>query len=202
MIRVLLLLFLSCSASFAAEISDVVQDGDIIFHTSRSTQSVAIQRATKSPYSHMGIIFRRGEKPFVLEAVYTVKFTPLSEWIARGVNGHYVVKRLTDASTRLTRPAMERLVDQAQSMRGKPYDLAFEWTDDRFYCSELVWKIYKRALGIELGALQRLRDFDLSDPIVSVKVRERYGKRIPLDERVISPAAIFESPELTGVVTQ
>jgi hypothetical protein len=32
-----------------------VQDGDIIFHTSRSSQSLAIQRATHSPYSHMGL---------------------------------------------------------------------------------------------------------------------------------------------------
>jgi hypothetical protein len=31
-----------------------LRDGDIIFHTSRSAQSVAIQHATHSPYSHVG----------------------------------------------------------------------------------------------------------------------------------------------------
>ncbi|MGD8860937.1 MAG: YiiX/YebB-like N1pC/P60 family cysteine hydrolase [Myxococcales bacterium] len=41
---------------------------DIIFQTSRSGQSPAIQRATASPYSHVGIIFHRNGKPFVFEA--------------------------------------------------------------------------------------------------------------------------------------
>lgn len=150
----------------------------------------------------MGIIFRRAGKPFVFEAVSTVEFTPLSEWIARGVDSSYVVKRLTNSSSRLTEPAVGKLNKQAQSIRGKRYDPAFEWSDERFYCSELVWKIYKRALGIELGRLQRLRDFDLSDPIVSAKLRERYGDRVPLNERVISPAAIFDSPELTTIATK
>ena len=49
------------------------RDGDIVFHTSRSSQSLAIQLATKSPYSHMGIVYLRDGKPFVFEAVQPVK---------------------------------------------------------------------------------------------------------------------------------
>jgi hypothetical protein len=33
------------------------RNGDIIFQTSLSDQSVAIQAATKSPYSHLGIVY-------------------------------------------------------------------------------------------------------------------------------------------------
>ena len=44
-----------------------------------------------------------------------------------------------------------------ESFRGRPYDLTFEWSDERIYCSELVWKIYERALGIEIGPPQRSR---------------------------------------------
>jgi len=40
-----------------------LRDGDIIFHTSRSAQSVAIQRATHSPYSHVGLVLYRDGKP-------------------------------------------------------------------------------------------------------------------------------------------
>ena len=54
--------------------------------------------------------------------------------------------------------------------------------------SELVWKIYDRALGVQLGALQKLREFDLNHPAVRSKLAERYGKSVPLDEPVISPA--------------
>jgi hypothetical protein len=194
----LLLVFWSAAGS-AAEIRDVVRGGDIIFHTSKSAQSEAIQRATKSPYSHMGLILLRDGKPFVFEASATVKFTPLEEWIARGIAGHCIVKRLTAAPRGLPAEELEALTKEAKSFEKKPYDLAFEWTDDRIYCSELVWKIYQRALKIEPGALAQLRDFDLSDPVVAAKVRERYGRRIPLDEKVIPPAAIFDSKMLTTV---
>ncbi len=37
------------------------QNGDIIFQTSTSGQSKAIQIATGSKYSHMGIIYKQGE---------------------------------------------------------------------------------------------------------------------------------------------
>jgi len=74
-----------------------VRDGDLIFQTSRSSQSVAIQRATASPYSHMGLVLFRDGKPYVFEAVATVRFTPLDRWIARGAGQHFAVKRLRNA---------------------------------------------------------------------------------------------------------
>lgn len=90
----------------------------------------------------------------------------------------------------------------AEKYVNKPYDLYFEWSDARIYCSELVWKVYRDALGIELGVRQQLREFDLADPAVKAKLRERYGSRVPLDEPVISPAAQFESPLLETVVSR
>ena len=41
------------------------QNGDIIFHISKSSQSKAIQIATKSPYSHVGIVYIKDGKPYV-----------------------------------------------------------------------------------------------------------------------------------------
>lgn len=176
-----------------------VQDGDIVFHTSRSAQSLAIQRATGSRYSHMGIVLSRGGKPFVFEAISTVQFTPLDRWIARGEGQHFVVKRLTNASKVLTAPGIEKLRSTVGQFKGRPYDLTFEWSDDRVYCSELVWKMYDKALSMRIGRLQRLREFNLTDPAVRIKIHERYGEKIPLDEPVISPAAMFESPLLETV---
>jgi uncharacterized protein YycO len=175
-----------------------LRDGDIIFHTSRSAQSAAIQRATHSPYSHMGVILYRDSKPFVSEAIATVRYTPLASWIAREDGGRFVVRRLK----RAPKPAeMKKLRETAKTYEGKPYDLNFEWSNARIYCSELVWKMYHDAMGIEIGALQKLREFDLTDPAVKAKMRERYGTDIPLDERVISPAAMFESGLLQTVTT-
>jgi hypothetical protein len=170
---------------------DQVRDADIIFQTSRSAQSIAIQKATHSKYSHMGIIFIRDGKPYVYEAIKTVQFTPLKKWISRGEGGHYVVKRLRNADLILTPDALAKLRKVAEQFQGKPYDLTFDWSDSRIYCSELVWKIYDRGLGIQIGQLQKLRDFDLSDPIVKAKMKERYGETVPMDETVISPGQMF-----------
>lgn len=193
----LLALHLSaCGVAFAA---GEVRDGDIVFQTSKSAQSVAIQRATSSPYSHMGLVLFRGGKPFVFEASATVRFTPLRAWIERGEGHRYLVKRLRGADSRLTSDVVKEMHAIARKLEGKKYDLTFEWSDDRMYCSELVWKIYQRALGLELGSLQKLREFRLDDPVVKAKLRERYGANVPLDEAVISPAAMFDSAELETV---
>jgi hypothetical protein len=173
-----------------------VKDGDIIFHASRSSQSLAIQRATASRYSHMGVIFVRGGKPTVFEAVSTVRYTPLERWVARGQGGHFVVKRLVQP---ITGEQMGRLKAAAREFEGRPYDLTFEWSDTRIYCSELVWKLFERGIGVRIGALQHLREFNLNDPATRVKLKERYGEDIPLQESVISPSAMFSSPLLITV---
>jgi hypothetical protein len=185
---------------FGAVRAPALQDGDIIFHTSRSSQSVAIQRATHSPFSHIGVVIYRNNKPYVFEAIATVQYTPLDRWIARGTGKHFVVKRLKNSARILTPAGIQKLRLTSQQFQGRPYDLTFEWSDSRVYCSELVWKLYDRALGLRIGELQRLRDFDLSDRAVRAKMRERYGDHVPMAEQVISPAAMYRSPLLVTVL--
>ena len=185
------------SSSFNNEL----KDGDLIFQTSRSRQSKAIQLATNSQYSHCGIVFKEGNSFYVFEAVQPVKRTPLAEWIARGEKGEFVVKRLKNAEQTLTPDVIQKMKEIGKGFYGKNYDLAFEWTDEKIYCSELIWKIYKRATGIEIGNLEKLGDFDLSNKVVKQKIKERYGEKIPLDELVISPASLFESDKLVTIKT-
>jgi len=133
------LIFGACVGARDVSAADL-QEGDIIFQTSLSAQSRAIQLATHSPYSHMGIVFRSANGWHVLEAVQPVKYTPLEKWIQRGKDAHYVVKRLKDPSV-LTPEVLGRMKTAGKAMLAKPYDLAFSWSDDKIYCSELVWKI-------------------------------------------------------------
>ena len=176
-----------------------IQNGDIIFQTSQSSQSKAIQLATDSKYSHMGIIYENDGQFLVYEAVQPVKLTPLKEWINRGENGHYVIKRLENADQVLTSSTLTKMKQIGEQFKGKPYDIYFEWSDDKIYCSELVWKIYKQAADIEIGQLEKLSDFDLTNEIVQTKMKERYGDNIPMDEKVISPAAMFNSKKLITI---
>ena len=179
--------------------NDEIKNGDLIFQTSLSRQSKAIQLATKSKYSHCGLIYKEGNKFYVFEAVQPVKRTPLDKWIARGQDGKYVIKRLKNADQFLTPEALRKMKQVGNQFNGKNYDLTFEWSDDKMYCSELIWKIYQRATVIEIGKLEKLSDFDLTNEAVKQKVKERYGDKIPTNEIVISPAAIFDSELLITV---
>jgi len=147
----------------------------------------------------MGIIYVEKGKPYVYEATQPVKLTAFNDWIKRGIGSRYVVKRLKNDKL-LTPEKLEKMRVVGDRYNGKNYDIYFEWSDDRMYCSELVWKIYKETLGIEIGKLQPLSSFDLSNDIVKTKLKERYGEAIPLQEKVISPAAMFESDQLVMVM--
>lgn len=190
----LVILLLTASKSLLANYSP--QTGDVIFQISQSSQSLAIQAATKSKYSHVGMIILRDEKPYVFEAVQPVKYTKLQDWINRGKNKHYVIKRLESG---LSSEAFSKLEEQSKIYEGKNYDLVFSWSDDKIYCSELVWKLYKSAADIELAPLTKLGSFDLTHPAVKAKLKERYGNNIPLDEKVVPPSALFDSDLLITV---
>ena len=170
-----------------------IKNGDLIFQISLSEQSKAIQLATNSKYSHCGIIYSDNGQYYVFEAVQPVKTTPLDKWIARGKDEHYVIKRLKNADQILTTEMFQKMKQEGNKFKGKNYDLTFEWSDDKIYCSELIWKIYKCATGFEIGKLEKLGDFDLTNKVVKQKMKERYGDKIPMDEIVISPKAVFES---------
>ena len=201
---ILLLFFASaCGGGGGSSAPDTGEllDGDLIFHRSTSAQADALERALGSPYTHMGLIFIDGGEPYVYEAVGPVKRTPLAEWIARGKGGAYVVRRLRTACETLTPEAVAALRDATLRYEGLPYDFYFEWSDERIYCSELAWKAYESALGLEIGALTRFGDHDLTDPLVRAKLQERFGDAIPTEQPVISPAEMFAS-ELLETVTE
>ncbi len=184
-------------ASYTAIANYQPHDGDIIFQSSQSNQSKAIEQATNSPYSHVGIIFIKNGKPYVFEAASKVIYTPLDKWINRGKNKTYVIKRLKNHP--LSQQEITSLKQVAHKFENKLYDIWFGWDDKYIYCSELVWKIYNRALKLKIGQLQTIKDFNLSSPAVKQKLKERYGNNIPYQETVISPVAIFNSPLLITV---
>lgn len=196
----LLVLFLSlasCGGSGDnADAASLAKPGDIIFQESSSGQSQAIKLATGSSYTHCGIIFEHEGELQVLEASSTVRWYPVRDWVNAGVNGHFVLMRpkkaLDEASLAAMLAAIPRYID-------KEYDLLFQWSDDTIYCSELVWKIYQKA-DIELCPLKTFGDFKLDSEIVKTIVKKRYNADLPpLDEPVVAPSDLMESPLLKVV---
>jgi hypothetical protein len=147
----------------------------------------------------MGIILTHDGRRMVFEASDVVRFTPVNVWVKRGKGSRYAVKRLKNADALLNAFTVEKLQNVAARFEGRPYDQYFDWSDDRLYCSELVWKIIDRALGVEVGSLQKLSDFHLEDAVVKAKLEERYGDATPLDESVISPEQMYRSELLETI---
>ena len=187
----LVLFLLSAGVGCGAEApspAGTIREGDIIFQTTRSPQSLAITIATKSEYTHCGVILEKDGRLQVFEAIRKVGWTPLEDWVKRGVNQHYVLMRLKKP---IGPEAVAIMRESASAFAGKDYDLLFQWSDDKIYCSELVWKLYRKA-GVELCEPRAFRDFDLNHDEVRKIVRQRYGRELPpLDEPVVAPSDLM-----------
>lgn len=176
----------------------VYKTGDIIFQNSHSSQSEAIKHATHSKFSHVGVIVLKNNQPYVLEAIEPVSLTPFKTWIARGDKKYFEVKR--PKQNLPVNAIVQKKLDSLQKIYlSKHYDIPFQWTDEKLYCSELVWKLYQKVYGIVLCPTRALKDFDLSSPLVQMALTQRYGKDIPMEEQVVSPEDLYQSPLLQPV---
>ncbi len=186
-------------AAVSAEGAPALQEGDIVFRSEKGNLARAIQLATHSPYNHVGMVFIRKGKPYVLEAVQPVRFTSLSRW---WTDGTCAAKRLKNFKAVLTPEVLQKMEDIAEKSVGKKYSFQFLWSEDSFYCSGLVWKIYYDSTRLELGKFKKLKEYDLSSPLVKRELKGKYGSFIPMDLKVISPGDIFQSDLLDGVLSR
>jgi len=159
-----------------------------------------VRALTRSRWTHVGVVFNDASGPMVFEAISPIRRTPLAQWIARGRDGKYVVKRLRDASTRLTPQAKTKLRTLGKTWLGRPYDLQFRWDDEALYCSELVYKLFERGAGVTLGRLERASDMNLDDERVQRAMKKRFAPgAFDPTEPVVTPDSIFDDDELVEV---
>ncbi|MBK8801561.1 MAG: hypothetical protein IPN71_05780 [Fibrobacteres bacterium] len=175
-----------------------LRPGDLVFQVSRSSQAQAIAKATGSPWTHCGVVFHRQGRWQVLEASKKVQWTPLVDWIAQGEDLRLEVRRLDSASIVLDSAQVGALEGAATKSLAKPYDLVFGWSDSAIYCSELPWKAY-RAIGVDLGMVQTLRQLSLSSGEAKDLIRRRGHLGIRWDDSLVTPAALRNSPMLHPV---
>ena len=128
------------------------KEGDIVFQISKSEQSPLIQYATGSPWSHCGIVVEKDGRFYVLEASNVVKLTPIDSWIKRGRFSSVKKRRVLDENVKI----------RYTKYLGKSYDLTFKFDNGKYYCSELVWIIYKEQFGIELCKPRKIKDYRLA----------------------------------------
>lgn len=194
----------ACQISSAQDLAPVAEtgslrSGDIVFQDSspHSGQAGPIKALTRSDWSHCGIYFERPNGgPIVVDGNGRGDAVSWQNWRDNGAGGRFAAYRLRN---QLSDEQVRGLRTAATRYDGRPYDFKFAWGDAEIYCSELIWKAYRDALGLEVGRIQRLKDFDLRSPLAlplikrdrgwgSVAIAEAHG-----DERVVSPQAIADS---------
>ncbi len=73
------------------------KNGDIIFSKTKGTQAIAVEAATKSPWTHTAVIYLKDGKPMVLEAVQPVQIITLDAYLKRGGSlAKHEFKRIKD----------------------------------------------------------------------------------------------------------
>jgi len=188
----ILAMLLGAAPACADERVPALKTGDLVFHTSGSEQSLAIQIATRSRYSHVGIVEVTPDGTFVIEAIGKVSRTPWKRWRNRGAGHHVAVRRLPDLNDR----QRQEVVRVAKSYLGRPYDLAFEWDDQKLYCSELVRKAYLTGAQTSLGRMQRLDSLEIGG--LETALKKRFGKKLPMDRMLVTPVSLVDDPKLVA----
>jgi Permuted papain-like amidase enzyme, YaeF/YiiX, C92 family len=208
-----LYVWLGLTAVSAADLPPL-KAGDIVFQTTGGQQSLAILMASRSPYTHTGIIeIDAAGKPWVVEAVGPVTTTALDAWIANGHGGRITVKRVKGLSPADAAKAIAR----AHDYDGLPYDIFFLNGRDAIYCSELVEAAFSEGAGIKLGAFEKVRDLHLDNSAARKLIEARWKKHplcqseaastfeacygIILDQTLVTPASIARDPRLEMVTS-
>jgi hypothetical protein len=202
--------WLSFTSVSAADLPSL-QNGDIVFHTSRSSQSSAILFASRSPYSHMGIIeLNAMGNAFVQEATGPVKLTPIDEWIKRGFGGRIMIKRLEG----LLPQQAKNILSAAHKYDGLPYDIFFLPDKEHIYCSELVRLAFEEGSKIEVGKIQTVRELNVDGFLAQRLIKRRWAKHplcqaagetfekcYPkiLNQTLVTPASIAEDPRMKTI---
>lgn len=193
--KTLLLLSMGILTVSCGQSTYTPQNGDVIFHTSKSNQSKMISEVTGSKLTHVGMVFINEGKTYVYEAVQPVKLTPIDQWVKRGVDSKYVVLR---SKKTLSGDELLKMKEYGLKQLGKGYDLKFQWSDSKMYCSELVFKVFEQ-VGISLSEKHTFKDYKLDSESAQKAIKQRYGSSINIDEVVVTPVDLRKSNKLKVV---
>ena len=203
-----LLTWLNITAIAADELPPL-RNGDIVFQDSGGAQGVAIMFASRSLYTHVGLIEMAPDgKALVVEAVGPVRTIPLDRWIARGRGKRITIKRLKN----LDEPKAKAVIARAHHYDGYPYYIFFYDSRDAIYCSELVYAAFIEAIGISVGRVEKLRDLHIDNVAVRKLIESRWQRHplcqsnatttfdacyaLVLEQTMVTPASIARDPQM------
>jgi len=172
-----------------------LREGDFIFQHLPGKLLRVIADVTDSPYSHCGIIVKKDNQFYVLEAIGPVKVTPANEWIHRGIGSRITLVRLKEEY----RQEIPDIIQAGYAYLNRPYDILYEWDDRKIYCSELIYKAAHDGAGIRLAEFKTLGEMNWQ-PHADF-IREITGGDLPLDRMMITPHDLVVSDKVDIVFT-
>lgn len=146
-----------------------LRNGDIVFQTTWTNQSMAIALASGSVYIHTGLIELTPSGPIVIEAGQVVRETPLHQWISGGILKRFALYRYKN----LTSSQEASLVKAARVYEGKPYDFYFSFDNDAIYCSELIYLAYRDS-GLPLGKIEQIGSLSINNRFAKKLIEQRW----------------------------
>jgi len=202
----LLLLLLPASAFARKQAPLQLRSGDLIFQDlDCGPMCDAIEEVTTgykgNRFSHVGLVHETDSALMVIEAVGGgVRQIPLDSFMHRTAHTMYV-GRVKKPYRHLIPEAMAFALRQL----GKPYDDAFIYGNDKYYCSELIYDAFKAA--------NQDKDFFTLEPMtfkqpgaaafypVWINYYRELGTEIPEGKPGCNPGGLSRSPRLDIVGT-
>lgn len=141
-----MILFFSCNEKeFSWQEGDILfQDGDC------GAFCEAIRKVTEGyqgiEFSHNGLLMQENGEWFVLEAIGKgVSKTPLKEFLNRHLDESGKPKVMVGRLKSQYQHLIPDAISEGQRHLGKPYDSAFDFDNEAYYCSELIHFAFKAA---------------------------------------------------------
>lgn len=167
------------------------KEGDLLFQSILHDPFInTIEGSGQALYSHCGILIIRDDQWMVLEALDTVKETPINDWRSRG--------QFLDAY-RFKEPYQKHIpmmIEEALKYAERPYDTYYQMDDASIYGPELIYKGYQKASGRKLGKTIPLQKFVHQD---YKKLFLQLNRVLPLEREMITARNLSKSMDLEKV---
>lgn len=172
-----------------------LREGDILLQHFASKLGSVIADVSDSQYSHCGMVIYKNDQPHVIEAIGPVRIVSAEDWIKQGHLNQFTQLRPRS----LNKAQISSVRREAEKMLGRPYDIQYEWDDHKIYCSELIYKAFDRALGVEIGRKQKLGNLNWkSHPLFIAYLA---GGKLPLGRVMVTPESLIRDEQLQLVTS-
>ncbi|MEE9349952.1 MAG: YiiX/YebB-like N1pC/P60 family cysteine hydrolase [Flavobacteriaceae bacterium] len=186
------------------EQSKKLQTGDLLFQDLNCGDLCnAIENATLGKngerFSHIGIVSVEGNEIFVYEAYDGVSKTPIAKFLKRDLklneNSSVVIGRLKESFQKF----IPNAIKEADKRIGLPYDDAFKLNNNKYYCSEFIYDIFKNdeKLIFKIKPMTFVNQKTGKTDIVWKTYFEKQKLPIPEGELGCNPIEYYESEHVT-----